>query len=96
MTTRSAASRANEDELASTVLLALHRLIKQSTLYEEHNDAQTRQIEMTQKAISEYGRRVGRNPKLYFTEKSIFVGRKLQEMEMQLVQAAVTGGVSAV
>lgn len=71
--------RITEDQLAAAVVVGVHRLVKQSTLYTTENEAQRRQLELTQRAVLAYGRRTGRNPKIYFADKSVFIcGRMLR------------------
>ncbi|HHH10468.1 MAG TPA: hypothetical protein ENK23_00110, partial [Sorangium sp.] len=80
------------DELAAAVVVAVHRLTKQATLYTTENQAQRRQIEETQQAVSEYGRRTGRNPRLFFTERAVFVGGRLLYGGRQTYEAAIELG----
>lgn len=84
--------KVDESGLATTVLMALHRLIKQSTLYEDDNEAQRRQVDMTRKAVVEFGRKAGRNPKIYFTDNSVFIGSKLLRAGRAIYIAALELG----
>ena len=86
------AQGANEDQLAANVVLALHRLTKQSTLYTSENEAQLRTLQQTQSSVMEYGRRTGRNPKVFFSDKSVFVGRQLLRAGRTVYEAALELG----
>ena len=66
-----------EDDLAIAVVLGVHRLTKGATLYDAENQAAIRQLEMTRRAVIAYGKLTGVNPKLFFTDKSVFVGGRL-------------------
>ncbi|MEM6789510.1 MAG: DnaJ domain-containing protein [Myxococcota bacterium] len=85
-------ARVNESQLAAAVVLGVHRLVKQSTLYTTENEAQTRQIALTQRAVLGYGRRTGRNPKLFFTETSVFVCGRLLRAGRGVYEAALELG----
>ncbi|MSP26802.1 MAG: hypothetical protein EXR75_17005, partial [Myxococcales bacterium] len=52
----------NDDQLAANVVVALHRLVKQSTLYTTENEAQLSVLQQMQAVVKEYGRRTGSNP----------------------------------
>jgi DnaJ-domain-containing protein 1 len=66
-----------EDEVAAAVVLNVHRLTKGATLYAADNQAAIRQLEMTRRAVIAYGKVARVNPKLFFTDKSVFVGGRL-------------------
>jgi tetratricopeptide (TPR) repeat protein len=66
-----------EQELASQVVLALHRLAKGASLYDADNQAALMQLERARQAVETYGRIAQLNPKIFFTEKSVFVGGRL-------------------
>ncbi len=86
--------RVTEDQLAAAVVVGVHRLVKQSTLYTTENEAQRRQLELTQRAVLAYGRRTGRNPKIYFADKSVFVcGRMLRAGRVIYDAALELGGI---
>ncbi|MCA9625787.1 MAG: hypothetical protein KC731_42485, partial [Myxococcales bacterium] len=70
-------NQATEDDLAVAVVLNIHRLTKGATLYDADNQAAIRQLEMTRRAVIAYGKATGVNPKLFFTDKSVFVGGRL-------------------
>lgn len=72
-----AGQQPTEDDLAIAVVLGVHRLTKGATLYDADNQAAIRQLEMTRHAVIAYGKATGVNPKLFFTDKSVFVGGRL-------------------
>jgi hypothetical protein len=80
---------ADQDQLAATVVLELHRLVKQASLYTSENEAQRQQLHAAQQAIYQYGRGTGANPKIYFTERSVYVGRRLLRAGRQIYEAAL-------
>jgi len=86
------AATISEDQLGANVLLSIHRLAKQSTLYTTENQAQLRQLEATQHAVGEYGTRTGRNIKIFFTERSVFIGRRLLRAGRAVYAAALELG----
>ncbi|MBW2526460.1 MAG: hypothetical protein JRI23_19930, partial [Deltaproteobacteria bacterium] len=77
------------DELAAQVILAVHRVAKQSTLYEDENEARIRQLESTLEAIKTYGMKTGRNISLFWMEQSVFVGRRLLRAGRSIYTAAL-------
>lgn len=85
-------TKVSEAQLAAAVVLGMHRLVKQSTLYTTENEAQTRQIALTQRAVLGYGRRTGRNPKIFFTETSVFVCGRLLRAGRGVYEAALELG----
>lgn len=72
-----AASLVAEDDAATKVLMALHRLAQQATLYDDNNEAQRQAIHNTAEAARAYGAATGRNINIYFSERAIYVGRRL-------------------
>ena len=82
----------SEDKLAAAVVLGIHRLTKGATLYDADNQAAIRQLEMTRRAVVNYGRVARVNPKLFFTEKSVFVGGRLLRAGRTVYAAALELG----
>jgi curved DNA-binding protein CbpA len=79
----------SRDELAAAVVLGVHRLVKQSTLYAPDNEAQVQALELTRRAVAQYGRRLGTNPQIFFSEKSVFVGGRLLRAGRSVYSAAL-------
>ncbi len=77
-----------EDEAATKVLLALHRLAAQSTLYAEDNEAQRRALQATASAAADYGRTTGRNITIFFSDRAVYVGRRLLRANRPVYGAA--------
>ncbi|MBW2457646.1 MAG: hypothetical protein JRI68_24290 [Deltaproteobacteria bacterium] len=77
-----------EDEAATKVLLALHRLAQQSTLYAADNEAQRRALEATASAAADYGRTTGRNITIFFSDRAVYVGRRLLRANRPVYAAA--------
>lgn len=83
-----AASLAAEDAAATKVLMALHRLAQQSTLYDDNNEAQRQAIHNTAEAARAYGAATGRNIDVYFSERAIYIGRRLLRASRSTYAAA--------
>ncbi len=77
-----------EDESATQLLLALHRLAQQSTLYAADNEAQRRALEATAKCAADYGRTTGRNITIFFSDRAVYVGRRLLRANRPVYAAA--------
>ncbi len=86
------AREVTEDDLAANVVLAIHRLTKSATLYDGENQAVVRQLESSRAAIHEYGHRTRINPKIFFTDKSVFVGGRLLRAGRSVYGAALELG----
>lgn len=82
----------SEDDLAADVVLSLHRLTKGATLYAADNQAALRQLEGAKTAIAEYGQKTELNPKIFFTDKSVFVGGRLLKAGRNVYGAALELG----
>ncbi len=82
----------SEDELAANVLLALHRLTKGATLYAADNEAAIRHLERARGSILEYSHKTQLNPKIFFTEKSVFVGGRLLKAGRNVYNSALESG----
>ncbi len=82
----------SEDELAANIILALHRLSKGATLYAADNEAAVRHLESARDAVVEYGQQTQLNPKIFFTEKSVFVGGRLLRAGRNVYQSALDLG----
>ncbi len=72
-----AAGFAAEDDAATAVLMALFRLAQQATLYDDHNAAQVQALEAAANAAAMFGKVTGTNITIYFSERAIYVGRRL-------------------
>jgi hypothetical protein len=77
-----------EDDSAQKLLLALHRLAQQSTLYAADNEAQRRALEATAKTAADYGRTTGRNITIFFSDRAVYVGRRLLRANRPVYAAA--------
>ena len=86
--TKTGRSGSSENDLAVNVLMALHRLAKQSTLYDSENQAQLRLLEAVAKAVAAYGRATGENIKISFANKGVFIGKHLLRASRSVYQAA--------
>lgn len=73
----SRAALAVEDELGTAIILGLQRLAQQSTLYDAENEALRRQLEHTLKAVGDYSQTTGRNVSVVFSDRAVYVGRRL-------------------
>ena len=80
---------ADEDALAATVMVEFHRMVKQATLYVSENEAQRQQILAVQQAVLEFGRQTGSNPRIYFADKSVYIGRRLFRAGRHVYEAAL-------
>jgi curved DNA-binding protein CbpA len=80
------------DELGAAVVLGLHRLVKQATLYDADNEAQVNALEMARQAVATYGRVTRINPKIFFHEQSVFVGGRLLRAGRTVYSAATELG----
>lgn len=70
-------STVSEDQVATSVLMTLHRLAQQSTLYDENNEAQRQAVKAVADSAQAYGRAAGRNASFHFSERAIYIGRRL-------------------
>ena len=82
-------ARTSADQLATAVITAIHRLAKQSTLYEDDNETRVRQLQATQEAVRLYGTRTGRNFSAFWLEQSVFIGRRLLRAGRTVYAAAL-------
>jgi len=79
---------AAEDESATKVLMSLQRLAQQATLYDDHNQAQKMALEGTARAAAEYGAATGRNITIFFSERAVYVGKRLLRANRSVYAAA--------
>ena len=70
-------TQASEDQVATSVLMKLHRLAQQSTLYDENNEAQRQAIKSVAEAAQSYGTLAGRNVTFHFSDRAVYIGRRL-------------------
>ena len=75
--TRSRETLAVEDGLSVAALLSLQRLAQQSTLYLTENEAQRRALDQVSQSVGEYAAATGRNFTLLFSDRAVYVGRRL-------------------
>jgi hypothetical protein len=66
-----------EDGLSVAALLSLQRLAQQSTLYLTENEAQRRALDQVSQSVGEYGAATGRTFTLLFSDRAVYVGRRL-------------------
>ncbi len=82
------ADLAAEDQAASKVLMALMRLAQQSTLYDANNQAQQAALQSAAAAAEAYGQLTGRNITIFFSERAVYVGRRLLRASRNVYAAA--------
>ncbi len=84
--------RVQARDLGATVVQALFRLVKQSTLHSLDNQAVVRQVEDAAHIINDYGQRTDQNVSLLFAFGSIFVGGSLLKANRQVYEGATELG----
>ncbi|MCA9623284.1 MAG: hypothetical protein KC731_29895, partial [Myxococcales bacterium] len=83
-----ATALAAENEAASKVILALLRLAQQSTLYADNNQAQKQALEICASAVAAYSEASGRNLTIFFSDRAVYVGRRLLRANRNTYAAA--------
>jgi curved DNA-binding protein CbpA len=84
--------RVQARDLSSTVVQAIFRLVKQSTLHSMDNQAVVRQVEDTAGIVNDYGHRTDQNVSILFAYGSIFVGGQLLKANRQVYEGAIELG----
>ncbi|WP_437815389.1 DnaJ domain-containing protein [Sorangium sp. So ce1078] len=79
-------------DLASSVVQALFRLVKLSTLHAIDNQAMVRQVEETVALIQDFGQRSGHNVSVLFTRGSVFVSGQLLKANRAVYEGALELG----
>lgn len=79
-----------DDGAAIQVLLTLNRLAQQATLYDADNKAQIRALESAAEAACAYGQVTGRNITIFFSERAIYIGRRLLRASRSVYAVAAT------
>lgn len=79
---------AAEDEAATKVLMSLQRLAQQATLYDDHNQAQKMALDATARAAAEYAAAAGRNITIFFSDRAVYVGKRLLRANRSVYAAA--------
>jgi Domain of unknown function (DUF4388) len=87
-TSDATAAMAAEDEAATKMLMALQRLSQQATLYADNNQAQTMALEAAARAASDYGGATGRNLTIFFSDRAVYVGKRLLRASRSVYAAA--------
>ncbi|MBL8744446.1 MAG: hypothetical protein JNK04_25235, partial [Myxococcales bacterium] len=84
--------RVQARDLGATVVQAIFRLVKQSTLHSLDNQAVVRQVEDAAHIINDYGQRTDQNVSLLFAFGSIFIGGQLLKANRQVYEGATELG----
>ncbi|WP_437279893.1 DnaJ domain-containing protein [Sorangium sp. So ce375] len=79
-------------ELAASVVQALFRLVKLSTLHAIDNQAMVRQVEETVSLVQDFGQRSGHNVSILFTRGSVFVSGQLLKANRAVYEGALELG----
>ncbi|WP_437578443.1 DnaJ domain-containing protein [Sorangium sp. So ce887] len=79
-------------DLAASVVQALFRLVKLSTLHAIDNQAMVRQVEETVSLIQDFGQRSGHNVSILFTRGSVFVSGQLLKANRAVYEGALELG----
>ncbi|WP_437968873.1 DnaJ domain-containing protein [Sorangium sp. So ce260] len=79
-------------DLASSVVQALFRLVKLSTLHAIDNQAMVRQVEETVALIQDFGQRSGHNVSVLFNRGSVFVSGQLLKANRAVYEGALELG----
>ncbi|WP_437652961.1 DnaJ domain-containing protein [Sorangium sp. So ce1182] len=79
-------------DLAASVVQALFRLVKLSTLHSIDNQAMVRQVEETVSLIQDFGQRSGHNVSILFTRGSVFVSGQLLKANRAVYEGALELG----
>ncbi|WP_437735143.1 DnaJ domain-containing protein [Sorangium sp. So ce1335] len=79
-------------DLAASVVQALFRLVKLSTLHAIDNQAMVRQVEETVSLVQDFGQRSGHNVSILFTRGSVFVSGQLLKASRAVYEGALELG----
>ncbi|WP_437591033.1 DnaJ domain-containing protein [Sorangium sp. So ce1000] len=79
-------------DLAASVVQALFRLVKLSTLHAIDNQAMVRQVEETVSLVQDFGQRSGHNVSILFTRGSVFVSGQLLKANRAVYEGALELG----
>ncbi|XXX78539.1 DnaJ domain-containing protein [Sorangium sp. So ce134] len=79
-------------DLAASVVQALFRLVKLSTLHAIDNQAMVRQVEETVSVVQDFGQRSGHNVSILFTRGSVFVSGQLLKANRAVYEGALELG----
>ncbi|MEO5729299.1 MAG: hypothetical protein ABI134_11300, partial [Byssovorax sp.] len=83
------ARRVHARDLAASIVTALFRLVKLSTLHSLDNQAMKRQIEETVALVNDYGQRTEHNVSILFAHGSVFVGGLLLRANRGIYEGAL-------
>ena len=86
------ARRIHARDLAASIVTALFRLVKLSTLHSLDNQAMKRQIEETVALVNDYGQRTEHNVSILFAHGSVFVGGLLLRANRGIYEGALELG----
>ena len=86
------ARRVHARDLAASIVTALFRLVKLSTLHSLDNQAMKRQIEETVALVNDYGQRTEHNVSILFAHGSVFVGGLLLRANRGIYEGALELG----
>jgi DnaJ-domain-containing protein 1 len=84
--------RAQSRDLAASIVTALFRLVKLSTLHSLDNQAMKRQVEETVVLVNDYGQRTEHNVSILFAHGSVFVGGLLLRANRGVYEGALELG----
>ncbi|WP_437677995.1 DnaJ domain-containing protein [Sorangium sp. So ce131] len=79
-------------DLAASVVQALFRLVKLSTLHSIDNQAMVRQVEETVALVQDFGQRSGHNVSILFARGSVFVSGQLLKANRAVYEGALELG----
>ncbi|WP_437781860.1 DnaJ domain-containing protein [Sorangium sp. So ce1097] len=79
-------------DLAASVVQALFRLVKLSTLHAIDNQAMVRQVEETVSLVQDFGQRSGHNVSILFARGSVFVSGQLLKANRAVYEGALELG----
>lgn len=79
-------------DLAASVVQAVFRLVKLSTLHSIDNQAMVRQVEETVTLVQDFGQRSGHNVSILFTHGSVFVCGQLLKANRSVYEGALELG----
>lgn len=86
------ARRVHARDLAASIVTALFRLVKLSTLHSLDNQAMKRQVEETVALVNDYGQRTEHNVSILFAHGSVFVGGLLLRANRGIYEGALELG----
>jgi curved DNA-binding protein CbpA len=86
------ARRVQTRDLAASIVTALFRLVKLSTLHSLDNQAMKRQVEETVALVNDYGQRTEHNVSILFAHGSVFVGGLLLRANRGIYEGALELG----